>query len=77
MIEAAKRAPIPEGTFVSFELGDALTLHYDAEFDLVTSFNALHWIVDQHTVLSGIARALDPAGRALLQQVCAGPRPSV
>ena len=77
MIEAAKRAPLPEGAFVSFELADALTLHYDAEFDLVTSFNVLHWIVDQHTVLSGIARALDPAGRALLQQVCAGPRPSV
>lgn len=77
MIEAARRAPVPAGSFVSFELGDALALRFDSEFDLVTSFNALHWVVDQATALAGVARALDPQGRALLQQVCAGPRPSV
>ncbi|WP_111765605.1 class I SAM-dependent methyltransferase [Nakamurella deserti] len=77
MIEAARRAAVPAGAYVSFELGDASALRFDTEFDLVTSFNALHWVVDQHTALSGIARALVPEGRALLQQVCAGPRPSL
>lgn len=77
MIEAANRAPVPEGTFVRFELGDAAALRFDTEFDLVTSFNALHWVADQQAALAGIARALVPEGRALLQQVCAGPRPSL
>jgi trans-aconitate 2-methyltransferase len=77
MLEAARRAPVPEGAFVRFEMGDALALHFEAEFDLVTSFNVLHWVLDQPTALSGIARALVPDGRALLQQVCAGPRPSL
>ena len=77
MIEVARRAPVPEGAYVRFELGDALAMPFEQEFDLVTSFNVLHWIPDQQTALSGIARALVPDGRALLQQVCAGPRASV
>ena len=77
MLEVARRAEVPDGVFVDFELGDAAALRFDTEFDLVVSFNALHWVTDQVAALSGVARALEPEGRALLQQVCAGPRPSL
>src|SRR5690349_24499325 len=29
---------------LTFEIGDVLTMRYDAAFDVVTSFNVLHWV---------------------------------
>jgi trans-aconitate 2-methyltransferase len=52
-----------------FELGDARRLPYRAEFDLVVSFNALHWVPEQEEALRCIAAALKPGGRALLRLV--------
>ena len=62
---------------LSFAVGDATQLGFRAEFDLVVSFNALHWVLDQSAALAGIHAALRPSGRALLQFVSRGERKSL
>lgn len=57
-----------------FEVADARRLPYRDEFDLVVSFNALHWVPEQGTALAAIRAALKPTGRALLRLVPHGPR---
>ncbi|HEX5907055.1 MAG TPA: methyltransferase domain-containing protein [Propionibacteriaceae bacterium] len=57
--------------------GEAATLAYHAEFDLVVSFNALHWELRWQQALHRIRDALRTGGRALLVQVCDGERPSL
>lgn len=52
---------------LEFRYGDASDLDYDNEFDLITSFACLHWILDHQPVLEGIRRSLRPGGRAFLQ----------
>lgn len=54
---------------LAFEIGDARTLPYRDAFDLVVSFNALHWVHEQEQALRAIHAALRPGGRALLQMV--------
>lgn len=76
MIEAARAAGGGPAN-VSFQLGDATTMAFGPDFDLVVSFNALHWVADQQAAYRNIAAALRPGGRVLVQFVCAGPRPSV
>lgn len=77
MIEVARARPDPPGAVVTFLVADARELPFDGEFDTVVCFNALHWVADQVAALRGIARSLRPAGRVVVQQVCAGPRPSL
>jgi trans-aconitate 2-methyltransferase len=77
MIAAARSIPAPPGTTLNFEFADAGSLGYDDEFDLVVSFNALHWVPDQAAALAGIRRALRRPGRAVLRFVCSGPRQSI
>ncbi|TSE01968.1 class I SAM-dependent methyltransferase [Skermania sp. ID1734] len=62
---------------LSFELGDVTTLRFLDEFDLVVSFNALHWVHDQAAAYRRIAAALRPTGRAIVRFVCGGPRRSI
>ena len=76
MIEAARTADA-QLTNVSFQVGDVTTMTFGPSFDLVVSFNALHWVSDQETAYRNIATALIPAGRVLAQFVCHGARPSV
>src|SRR4051812_43538692 len=45
-----------------FEVADARALPYSREFDLLVSFNALHWVPEQGAALRGIAAALRPSG---------------
>src|SRR5262245_26643470 len=52
-----------------FEVADARRLPYRGEFDLVVSFNALHWVPEQDAALVSIRAALKPGGRALLRMV--------
>ncbi|MGZ8803262.1 MAG: class I SAM-dependent methyltransferase [Mycobacterium sp.] len=73
MIEAARQ----RATTATFQLGEVCSLTFDAEFDVVTSFNALHWVHDQPEAYRHIANTLRPGGRALVTFVCDGPRPSV
>ncbi|MDA2892739.1 class I SAM-dependent methyltransferase [Mycolicibacterium sp. BiH015] len=70
MIEVARRRT----TSASFVSGDVTSLVFDGEFDVVTSFNALHWVQDQDAAYRCMASALTPRGRAYLTFVCAGPR---
>ena len=76
MIEVA-RAADDQLTNVSFQLGDVTTMAFGPDFDLVVSFNALHWVPDQETAYRNVAAALKPGGRVLVQFVCHGDRPSV
>jgi trans-aconitate 2-methyltransferase len=57
-----------------FETADATALPYRAAFDLVVSFNALHWVRDQDAALRGIRAALAQGGRTFLQFVPQGER---
>ncbi|AFY62674.1 trans-aconitate 2-methyltransferase [Synechococcus sp. PCC 6312] len=57
-----------------FEVADARQLPYQNEFDLVVSFNALHWVVEQDLALCSIRAVLKPGGRALLRLVPSGQR---
>jgi trans-aconitate 2-methyltransferase len=76
MVEAARTADDQQAN-VSFQVGNVTTMSYGPDFDLVVSFNALHWVADQETAYRNIAAALKPTGRALVQFVCHGLRPSV
>ena len=54
---------------LSFRVADARSLKFREEFDLVISFNALHWIHEQEVALRGIWEALRPGGYAHLRRV--------
>jgi len=62
---------------LDFAIGDATRLGYHGEFDLVTSFNALHWVKDEAAALASIREALRPGGRTFLEFVPASPRRSI
>ena len=65
------------GSNVRFEVADARRLPFQDEFDLVVSFNALHWIPEQEEALTSIRSALKPGGMAQLRFVPHGPRKSL
>lgn len=46
---------------------DARALTFDAEFDAVFSNAALHWIPEADLVVRGVARALKPGGRFVVE----------
>ena len=77
MIEVARSRPAPAGARLRFEERNVLDLPFSDEFDLVVSFNALHWVVDQQAALARLAAAATPDGSVVVQVVCAGPRRSV
>jgi trans-aconitate 2-methyltransferase len=56
-----------------FEVADASELRFDAGFDAVVSFNALHWLHSLSPALRGLHTALVPGGRAWLRLVTRGP----
>jgi trans-aconitate methyltransferase len=55
-----------------FEVADARHLPYRKEFDLIVSFNALHWIPQQDEALRSIRAAMKLEGRAQLRLVPKG-----
>ncbi len=58
---------------LQFATIDARQLPFDASFDAVVSFNALHWLPDLMPALRGLRAALRPAGRAWIRLVTEGP----
>jgi trans-aconitate 2-methyltransferase len=60
-----------------FEVADVRHLPYRHEFDLIVSFNALHWVPEQGEALASIRAALQPGGQALLRLVAKGKRKSL
>ncbi|WP_068280870.1 class I SAM-dependent methyltransferase [Aldersonia kunmingensis] len=77
MITAARARSAPPDQGLRFETGDVTTMTFDAQFDVVVSFNALHWVHDQPAAFGRIAAALRPGGRALVVFVCSGDRRTV
>src|SRR5262245_2934084 len=71
---ASSRFGPPAHANLRFEVADARRLPYRNEFDLVVSFNALHWVPEQGAALAAIRAALKPGGRALLRMVPNGQR---
>jgi trans-aconitate 2-methyltransferase len=62
---------------LQFAVADARHLPFDHEFDLIVSFNALHWLPDQALPLQGIHAAIKPDGIAQLRLVPKGERKSI
>ena len=68
MISLARRSfPASRHPNLRFQPGDARTLEFDGEFDVVFSNATLHWVLDHGPVLKGAARSLRPGGRLLFQ----------
>jgi trans-aconitate 2-methyltransferase len=62
---------------LQFAIADARHLPYQCEFDLVVSFNALHWIPQQDLAFKSIHRVLKRDGLAQLRLVPKGERKSL
>jgi trans-aconitate 2-methyltransferase len=77
MIATAKAAQQQMASGPWFVMADARRLPFGRCFDLVVSFNALHWVPEQQQALTQIACVLRSGGRALIQVVCAGERTSL
>jgi trans-aconitate methyltransferase len=60
-----------------FEVADVRSLLYRNQFDLIVSFNALHWVPEQGKALTSIRAALKSDGRAMLRLVPRGERKSL
>jgi trans-aconitate 2-methyltransferase len=60
-----------------FQIADARQLPFRAEFDLVVSFNALHWIPDQDAALRSIRAAMKCDALVQLRLVPKGERKSL
>lgn len=76
MIGVATQRVAADGK-LAFAVESVQHMAFNGEFDLVVSFNALHWVAGHELALQRIRAALVPGGAALLQLVCAGPRESV
>jgi trans-aconitate 2-methyltransferase len=74
MIAFAKEHWTADHPNLQFSVADARHLPFKGEFDLVVSFNALHWISDQALPLQGIHQALESEGKAQLRLVAKGKR---
>jgi trans-aconitate methyltransferase len=74
MIELASEKPEPT---LHFAIADARSLPFRHEFDLVVSFNALHWIHEQDLALASIHKSLKSGATAHLRLVPMGPRKSI
>lgn len=61
-----QRALCLQGENLSFEKRNAMDLGFEQEFDLVLSFNCLHWVPDFFAAMQGIKNSLKPGGKALL-----------
>jgi trans-aconitate 2-methyltransferase len=64
---AAEHFPPDKYPNLAFEQADARALPFENAFTLIFSNAVLHWIRDHRPVLAGIARALVPGGRLILE----------
>jgi trans-aconitate methyltransferase len=67
----------PQRPNLRFAVEDVRRLPFRDEFDLVVSFNALHWVPEQGAALRSLRAALRSGGRAVLRLVPAGLRKSL
>jgi SAM-dependent methyltransferase len=52
---------------LSFEVADVCTLPYASQFDAVVSNAALHWVRDQQSAITSIAKSLKRGGRFVFE----------
>jgi trans-aconitate 2-methyltransferase len=71
---ATARAARPN---LRFEVANAASLFFQNEFDLIVSFNALHWLPDPDPPLRCIRAAMKPTARVQLRLVPDGERKSL
>jgi trans-aconitate methyltransferase len=57
---------------LKFALADARKFHFEQPFDAVFSNAALHWIPEADAVIAGVAAALKPGGRFVLEMGARG-----
>jgi trans-aconitate 2-methyltransferase len=74
---ASQQYPPSARPNLCFETCDIRHLPFRREFDLVVSFNALHWITEQKEALHAIHAAMKPGARGRLRLVPAGQRKSL
>jgi trans-aconitate 2-methyltransferase len=74
---ASSRFGPPLRPNLRFEIADARRLTFRDQFDLVVSFNALHWIHEQDQALRSIRSAMKFDGAAQLRLVPKGKRKSL
>ena len=74
---AAEKFPTTTHPNLTFRVAGAAQLPFADEFDLVVSFNCLHWVRDQASALRGVRTALVPSGRTHLRFVPHGARKSL
>jgi trans-aconitate methyltransferase len=73
MIAAARQAfPHCHHPNLTFLRMDARDLTFREQFDVAFSNAALHWIIDQQTVLAGVHASLDTNGKLLFQMAGKG-----
>jgi trans-aconitate methyltransferase len=73
MINLAQKAyPTDHNPNLRFELMDAQKLSFREEFDVAFSNAALHWVLDQKNVLTGVKRSLKSGGKILFQMAGKG-----
>lgn len=64
---ASRRYPSNQLPNLGFQLMDATALDFNADFDVVFSNAALHWVRGHRPVVEGLYHSLRPGGRILLQ----------
>lgn len=52
---------------LQFAIHDATDLDYQNQFDLITSFTVMHWVLEQQKALNGFAKALKKGGSLCIQ----------
>ncbi|MCC3434158.1 MAG: class I SAM-dependent methyltransferase [Microcoleus sp. PH2017_15_JOR_U_A] len=62
---------------LDFQLGDARNLEFEMSFDIIVSFEALHYIHDHIPVLTRFKKALKPSGKILLSLLGEGSPTSI
>lgn len=72
MIQTAK-AYFSDSKNLSFEVKGAAQLGYNEQFDLITSFTVMQWVLEQPQALKCFERALKPGGRLWIQMPTALP----
>jgi len=74
---AAQKFPATTHPNLTFQVADAAQLPFADQFDLVVSFNCLHWVHDQAAALRGMGATLVASGRTHLRFVPRGVRKSL
>jgi len=74
---ASSQFGLPAYRNLSFLVADARCLPFKATFDLIVSFNALHWIHRQEEALRALRSVVTPEGEAQIRLVPLGERKSL